>query len=118
MLNQPGPVFQRRQNAIARLRSNPTEPRVYRTESRSRRTFKCERCADEGAPIAGVVVIPKSDEAQLYCAPCFARTGITRRLHPEWTSLEVSSVGGMTEESLASVLSSNGLLDRTLSYRP
>src|SRR5712692_8373477 len=113
MLNQPGPVFQRRQTAISRLRSNPTEPRVYRTQPLSKRTFKCERCADESAPIAWAVVLPKSDEAQLYCAPCFERTGITRRLHPEWTSLEVPSVGGMTEESLASVLSSNGLLDRS-----
>lgn len=113
MLNQPGPVFQRRQTAIARLRSNPTEPRIYRTQEFSKRTFNCERCADDSAPIAWAVVLPKSDEAQLYCAPCFERTGITRRLNREWRSLDLSSFGRITEESLAAVLSSNGLLGPT-----
>jgi hypothetical protein len=84
---------------------------IYRTKpvpTQADRILTCDRCADELASVAGVIIMPEADEAQLFCKGCFERTTMLRRFHPEWRFFNAAGLSDL--EHLATELASKGLL--------
>lgn len=109
----PKAIFWKRQAILDSYRGSKPTKQIYRTQiptTQVERRMICDRCAEEGAPIVGVVVMPEADKAQLYCDGCFELTPMLRRLHPEWRYFEVK--GALDIEELAAALASKGLLAR------
>jgi hypothetical protein len=101
-------VFKRSNAASKRFAKPATQLTIYRPRVRPGQGFVCDRCADDDAPIAGVIIMPDADQAQLFCGRCFGRTSIIRRTHPEWSFFEVA--GPATIEELAATLASQGFV--------
>src|SRR5208283_3034941 len=109
----PKPIFWKRQAIIDTYRRSKPSEQIYRTQipvTKDERKIVCDRCAEEEAPIVGIVVMPEADKAHLYCDSCFERTPIVRRVHPEWRYFDVT--GTLSIEELATALASQGLLAR------
>jgi len=107
----PKSIFWQRQAIIDSYRVNRSAKNIYRTPiqpTRPDRDFVCDRCNDDDAQIAGVILMPEADEVQLFCARCFGRTPMLRRVHPEWRFFDVA--GPLNMEELAAALASQGLL--------
>ncbi len=106
------PIFWKRQAVLDSYRARKPSDQIYRTQIKPTQPapeLVCDRCADEEAPIAGVIIMPEAGEAQFFCDRCFERTPMLRRMHPEWRFFDVA--GPLDVEELASALESHGLLE-------
>ena len=70
----------------------------------------CDRCATDGAPIIGVIVVPAAQEVRTYCGPCYERTKLARMANREWRAFEATGQDQWDRDLLTSVLTSAGLL--------
>lgn len=108
----PTTIFSKRRAVLDSYRRTKPSKQIYRTQIATAEEHKiiCDRCAEEGAPIAGVVVMPEADQAHFYCYGCFGRTPMLRRVHPEWRYFNVTGTLNIAE--LATALAAQGLLAR------